>query len=63
MRMLLLMHSPSVLAKATELGISAQLKAFEKFHGTFRIAQDRPNYALSISLVIDRKEGSSETQR
>ena len=31
MRMLLLMHAPSVLAKATEPGTSAQLKAFTNF--------------------------------
>ena len=52
MCMLLLMHAPSVLVKATEPGTSAQLKAFEKFHGTFRIAQVRPNDALSSSLVM-----------
>ena len=51
MRMPLLMCAPSVLAKATEPGNISSTKIVCKFYGMFRIAQARPNDALSISLV------------
>ena len=52
MRMTLLMFAPSVLAKATEPGAISSTKSV---HGTFLIAQARPNDALEhLRTVIQQ---------